>query len=356
MIDRFDYVAHATRVLFGIGRVDELPAEVDRLGWRSVMVLCTPGQRAAAQRIADALGQRLAAVHAGARMHVPREAIEPAVTLAQGLAVDGLVCYGGGSAIGLAKAVALQTGLGTLAVPTTYAGSEMTPIYGITEGGLKRTGRDPVVLPRVVIYDPALTTDLPIGVSVTSGLNAMAHAAEGLYARDGNPVVEIMATQGLRALSRALPALAEAPDNLEARSQALRGAWLSGMVLGSVGMALHHKLCHTLGGSFGLPHAETHAVVLPHALAYNAPCAREAMDHLARALDVEDGPSRLFAMLQQLGAPTSLRALGLTEDALDRVVELTLLNPYWNPRPLEPEALRSLLQRAWAGQPPLAGA
>jgi maleylacetate reductase len=306
------------------------------------------------QTVIDLLRERLAAVHDGARMHVPVETVTPAVQQAQALGVDGLVCYGGGSTIGLAKAMALQTRLPILAVPTTYAGSEMTPIYGITEAGLKRTGHDPVVLPRVVLYDPLLSRGLPVPVSITSGLNAMAHAAEGLYARDANPVVTMMAEEGLRALSRALPRLAVAGDDLGARADALYGAWLCGTVLGSVGMALHHKLCHTLGGSFGLPHAATHAVVLPHALAYNAPVAPDAMARLGSALGVADGPARLFEMLGELQVPMSLQALGLPETALDRVVDIALSNPYWNPRPLEREALRALLQRAWEGRAPQA--
>lgn len=352
MTPAFVYTAQPARVVFGPGRLDTLPDEVERLGWQRVMLLCTPGQRPAAQRVETLLGRRLATVHAGARMHVPRETVAAALALAQAHGVDGLVCFGGGSTVGLAKAMALEARLPILAVPTTYAGSEMTPIYGITEGGLKRTGHDPVVLPRVVLYDPLLSTGLPVDISMSSGLNAIAHAAEGLYAHDANPVTSLMAEEGIRALSQALPALAQAPGDIPARSQALYGAWLCGTVLGSVGMALHHKLCHTLGGSFGLPHAHTHAVILPHALAYNAPCAEPAMQRLARALGADDGPQRLFELLHLLGLPTSLQALGLPQAALAQGVELALSNPYWNPRPLTHEGLLGLLQRAWQGQPP----
>ena len=203
---------------------------------------------------------------------------------AQRLGADCAVAIGGGSTTGLGKAIALDSGLPILAIPTTYAGSEMTPIYGLTEGGVKKTGRDARVLPRTVIYDPELTLTLPLAMTVTSAMNAIAHAAEGLYAHDGNPIIALMAEEGIRACAAALPRLAADPRDLDARGDALYGAWLCGTVLGAVAMGLHHKLCHTLGGSFNLPHAEVHTVILPHALAYNAAQAPEAMARIARAL------------------------------------------------------------------------
>eukprot|EP01032_Pedospumella_encystans_P003692 gene3692-4368_t len=202
-------------------------------------------------------------------MHVPIETAREAREVARRLDADCAVAIGGGSTTGLGKAIALDSGLPILAIPTTYAGSEMTPIYGITEAGLKKTGKDARVLPRAVIYDPELTLSLPVAMSVTSGINAIAHAAEGLYAVDANPIMDLMAVEGIAALGRALPVLRASAQDVAARGDALYGAWLCGTVLGNVGMALHHKLCHTLGGSFNLPHAETHTIVLPHALAYN---------------------------------------------------------------------------------------
>jgi maleylacetate reductase len=239
-------------------------------------------------------------------------------------------------------------------VPTTYAGSEMTPIYGITEGGSKKTGRDARVLPRCVIYDPELLQGLPWAVTVSSTFNAMAHAAEGLYAPDTNPVVWLMAEEGIRAGVAALPLLQNDPHHLEARSDALYGAWLCGMVLGATTMGLHHKLCHTLGGSFNLPHAQVHTVVLPHALAYNASAAPEAMRRAARALDVDadDVPRALQDLARRFGAPTSLAALGMPADGLDRAADLAVQNPYANPRALDRAALRALLQRAFDGAAP----
>jgi len=285
-------------------------------------------------------------------MHVPVAIAHEARAASTQAAADCLIAIGGGSTTGLAKAIALDSGAPIIAIPTTYAGSEMTPIFGLTEAGEKRTGRDPRVLPRTVIYDPELTLTLPIALSVTSGLNAMAHAAEGLYARDANPITALMAEEGLRALANALPAIHRAPRDIEARSQALHGAWLCGMVLGNAGMALHHKLCHLLGGSFNLPHSETHAVVLPHAIAYNAPSIPDALAQMARALGRPDPAAAFYDLARTHGAPYSLRALGLAESDIDRAAQLAVANPYWNPRPIAHDGIRALLRSAWEGKRP----
>jgi maleylacetate reductase len=275
------------------------------------------------------------------------------------------VALGGGSTIGLGKAIALESGLPIIAIPTTYAGSEMTPIFGVTENGVKRTGRDPRVLPRTVIYDAELSYSLPMDLSITSALNAIAHAAEGLYAVDRNPISDLMAQEGIAALARAIPVLSCAPATASstqptqhARIDALYGAWLCGAVLGSVSVALHHKLCHTLGGSFDLPHAETHSIVLPHALAYNAPAAPDAMRRISKALNADDAmvsaPQALYELARGAGAPMALRDIGMRAADLDRACALTLQNQYPNPRALEAKALRQLLQDAFEGTRPAA--
>lgn len=348
----FTFQSNPVRVVFGAGSLVQLAAEIDRLGARRALVLSTPEQSASAERVAALLGDRAAGVFARAAMHVPIETAREARAEAARVGADCAVAIGGGSTTGLGKAIALESGLPIVAVPTTYAGSEMTRIYGITEGGVKKTGRDPRVLPRTAIYDPELTLTLPTGLSVTSAINAIAHAAEGLYSPDANPVVSLMAEEGIRASAAALSGIVADPRDLEARSDALYGAWLCGIVLDAVGMALHHKLCHTLGGSFNLPHAEVHTVVLPHALAYNASHAPEAMARIARALGCTDAPRGLFDLASRLGAPTSLAAIGMPADGLDRAADLAVTTPYPNPRPLERDALRALLQRAWEGAPP----
>jgi maleylacetate reductase len=357
----FTYTANPSRVVFGPGVLAQLPAEIERLGATRALVLSTPEQAASARRVAELLGSRAAGVFSGAVMHVPIESAREARAEAQRLGADCAVAIGGGSTTGLGKAIALESGLPIVAIPTTYAGSEMTPIWGVTEGGMKKTGRDPRVLPRTVIYDPELTLTLPLGMTVTSALNAIAHAAEGLYATDGNPITALMAEEGIRASAAALAPLAVDPRDLQARGDALYGAWLCGSVLGSAGMGLHHKLCHTLGGSFNLPHAEVHTVVLPHALAYNASRAAPAMAAIARALsaalpghriDAAHAPQAIFELAARHGAPTSLASIGMPTEGLDRAADLAVQTPYPNPRPLERAALRALLQRAFDGAPP----
>ena len=348
----FVYNGQASRVVFGAGSLQHLAREIDILGARRALVLSTPEQRVSAEMIAHLLGARAAGVFDRAVMHVPIETAREAREVARKLGADCAIAIGGGSTTGLGKAIALDSGLPILAIPTTYAGSEMTPIYGITEAGVKKTGRDSRVLPRTVIYDPELTMTLPVGMSVTSGINAVAHAAEGLYAIDSNPIMDLMALEGIAALGRALPAIKKSSGDVAARSDALYGAWLCGTVLGNVGMALHHKLCHTLGGSFNLPHAETHTIVLPHALAYNAVAAPQAMQKIAAALGGSNAAQAVFDLAKTNGAPTALKDIGMKEVDLDKACDIALQNQYPNPRPLEHSAIRQLLQNAFEGLRP----
>jgi maleylacetate reductase len=264
---------------------------------------------------------------------------------------DCVVALGGGSTTGLGKAIAARTGADQIVIPTTYAGSEMTDILGETEGGEKTTRRDASIVPEAVIYDVDLTLALPRRLSVTSGLNAMAHAAEALYACDRNPLISLMASEAIRALAEALPAIVERPDDREARSAALYGSWLCGAALGGTTMALHHKLCHTLGGSFDTPHADTHAVLLPHTIGFNAAVATDLLQPLSEVLGGSPG-SALFEFAVSLGALTKLQDLGLSESDLDRAAELAVGRPYANPRPFDRASIRSLLQDAWEGRPP----
>ncbi|MGW1887221.1 maleylacetate reductase [Streptomyces sp. NPDC001970] len=340
------------RVRFGVGSISFLREEMDVLGLKRVLVLCTPGQQDSARMIAKTLGDRTAGIHAGARMHVPVDVAQRAREVASRVGADGCVAVGGGSTIGLGKAIALESGLPIIAVPTTYAGSEMTSVWGLTENGEKRTGRGARVLPRSVIYDPELTLQLPPTLSVTSGMNAIAHAVEALYAPNASPVISLMAEEGARAMVQGLPRVAAEPTDEEGRTAMLYGAWLCGACLGATTMSLHHKLCHILGGAFGLPHADAHTVVLPHVLAFNAPAAPAMAAALGRALDTNSPARELHALGTALGAPRSLGELGLRETDLDLAVELATRNPYANPRPVTPEGVRHILMAALSGRPP----
>ncbi|WP_327181484.1 maleylacetate reductase [Streptomyces sp. NBC_01334] len=350
--DTFTFQAAPTRVVFGAGRVRELADETQRLGLRRILVIASRRRAAEAETVADLLDGAAVAIHAEGEVHVPSRVAQRAVSRALEERADGCVAIGGGSAIGLAKAVALSTSLPFVAVPTTYSGSEMTPIWGMTGSDGKVTGRDPRVLPRTVVYDPALTTKLPAQVSVTSGLNAVAHAAEALYAHDASPVSSMMAVEGVRALWQALPEVVADGADLSHRTRALYGAWLSGACLGATTMGLHHKLCHILGGLFDLPHSETHTVLLPHVLAYNLPAAPRAALALGDALGTSDVPRTIFDMAERLGVPTSLKQLGLPTGGVEMVVERAMALSVTHPRPVSAEAVRTIMHSALVGATP----
>ena len=352
--DEFTARTPAVRVRFGAGIRRKIAEEVEALGAKRALILTTPHQADTADEFAEYLGPLAVGRFTEAAMHTPVDLSERATAYAREIGADVLVAVGGGSTTGLGKAIALRTDLPQIVVPTTYAGSEATPILGQTEGGRKTTLTDSKVQPEVILYDAELVASLPTAMTVTSALNAMAHAAEGLYARDRSPISSLMAVEGLAAFKSALPKVLENPQDLSARGETLYGAWLCGSVLGQVGMALHHKLCHTLGGSFDLPHAETHAVILPHAIAYNAQAVPELLAPITEIYGGENAGLALHDFATRMGAPLALRDLGMKESDLDRAADLAVENPYWNPRPIERDALRTLLQAAWAGDTPRA--
>lgn len=354
MHTEFIYDVPQSRVIFGVGSLKHLKTEIEALGAKKALVLSTQGQVALAEKISDLLGCASVGVFSKAVMHVPVETAKEAVAVARALGADCAVAVGGGSTTGLGKAIALEYDLPILAIPTTYAGSEMTPVYGLTENGIKKTGKDPRVLPKTVIYDPELTLNLPLNISIMSGINAIAHAVEGLYAQNGNPIMSLLAEDGIRALVDGMRLLKKNVQDIEARRLCLYGAWLCGSVLGNVGMAIHHKLCHTLGGSFKLAHAATHTVILPHAIAYNENAAPEAMLRIKRALrsDQPTAAHALFDLVCELGGPISLAELGMKATELDKATDIALENPYWNPQIIEKKAIRQLLQNAFEGRAP----
>jgi maleylacetate reductase len=351
-ISSFVYQGTPQRVVFGSGILASVAEEADRLGVKRALVLSTPEQKHAAERVARLLGEAAAGIFAGATMHTPVEVSDEAMAVVARERIDGTVAIGGGSTTGLGKAIAWRTDLPQIVVPTTYAGSESTNLLGETADGRKTTRRHPKILPETIVFDVDLTLSLPVAMSVTSGMNAIAHAVEGLYAPDGNPILSLMGEEGIRALAAALPAIVQDARAGGARADALYGAWLCGAVLGGASVALHHKLCHVLGGSFNLPHAETHAIILPHAAAYNAPAVPEAMARVARALGADDAVEGLFALAERIGAPTALRDIGMPEDGLDEAARIATENPYWNPRPFDRAAIRSVLDDAWRGKRP----
>jgi maleylacetate reductase len=347
----FVFPGMPSRVVFAPGALSRTGDEIARLGRNRALVLSTPQQAGDAKTLARSLGERAAGTFSGAVMHTPVEVTEQALASFRSSGADCVVSFGGGSTIGLGKAIAVRTGADHVAIPTTYAGSEMTDILGETAGGEKTTRRDPAILPETVIYDVELTLGLPVAMSVTSGLNALAHAAEALYASDRNPITVLMAGEAVRALAQGLPGVVADPSGRDARSLAQYGAWLCGTCLGASSMALHHKLCHVLGGSFNLPHAETHAVMLPHTVGFNASAVPELMEPVASAVGATPGVG-LHRFATRLGAPVRLADLGFGKDDIDRAADIAMKSPYANPRPFTRVDIVALLEDAVEGNTP----
>lgn len=351
-MEAFVYNAAPGRVVFGEGTITSTGAEMERLGLQRALVLTTPQQAADGQRLSAMLGAKAVGLYTGATMHTPLNVTEEAMRMARSLDIDCTIALGGGSTTGLGKAIAYRTDLTQIVIPTTYAGSEMTDILGETRDGVKTTVRNAKILPEVVIYDVDLTLGLPAALSATSGMNAIAHAVEAVYAKDRNPVISLMSVEGVRALASALPIIVKEPQNKRARSDALYGAWLCGVALGAISMALHHKLCHVLGGSFDLPHAPTHTVVLPHAVAFNEVAVPELLAPVAAVLGAATAGQGLYDLAMRLGAPTRLADIGMKKDDLDRAAELATQSPYWNPRAFSRADIRAVLQDAFEGARP----
>jgi maleylacetate reductase len=357
MVAPFVHDVPASRVVFAPGAIEQVPSEVDRLGAHRVLLISGGPESVYADALAEKLGPRLAGRFTDVVMHVPIATAQAAVAAAESVSADLVVALGGGSAIGAAKAIAKEIHLPILAVPTTYAGSEMTNIWGLTDGQLKTTGRDPHVLPKTVVYDPELTLSLPVNISAASGMNALAHLVEGLYAPDVSPITMLQAQEGIRAIASALPRIVVNPDDIEARSDALYGAWLAGWTLGTTAMGVHHKICHTLGGTFDLPHAPTHSAVIAYATAFNEEFAPQAMtaikDALAEAgIVAPTAAAGIWELADRIGAPTSLADVGFSEADIDRAADIVATAQPTNPRPIDSDGIRALLHAAHDGTRP----
>lgn len=356
----FVYESAEQRVVFASGRGGEAVAEeVARRHAKRVLLITGTAELPLAEKLTAGLG--VVGRFTDVRQHVPLECAEAATSMARSSDIDLLLSVGGGSTTGTAKAVARSTGLPILAVPTTYAGSEATPVWGLTVDGRKTTGTEKSVLPKVVVYDASLTRSLPVGLSVSSGLNALAHCVDAWWGPRHNPISSALATEGVRTLATGLIGVVADPSDLSTREQLIYATYLSGVAFAGAGSGLHHKICHVLGGGWDLNHADTHAVVLPHVAGLNLPAAPDAQRHLLAALpgngDVnspaadEQALSALVALYARAGAPRALRDLGLPERDLDRATDLIMTQvPAENPRPITREVMRTVLQRAWAGE------
>lgn len=353
-VSPFTYDAVPGRVVFGPGARRRLGDEAAALGVRRLMLVASEREEALAADVAVILGELVVGRFSDVVQHVPKPNADAAVELARELDADGIVTVGGGSSTGFGKAIALEVDVRQIALPTTYAGSEMTTIWGMTDGGHKRTGNDPRVKPDVVVYDPELTLTLPPAIAGPSGMNALAHCVEALYGPGANPIMTAIALEGVRALHRSLPTVCTTPDDLDARTDALYGAYLAGVALATGGTALHHKTCHVLGGMFDLDHGQMNSVVLGHAVAYTAPAIPQAMAQLGDALDVDDAAAAgaLHDLAVAIGAPTSLESIGLPADGIDRAADRIVEEAASNPRPPDLAGIRRMLDDAFHGRRP----
>lgn len=350
----FTYRALPWNLRFELGAFAQLAKEVDGLGYRRALILATPHQAGLAQSALQNLGPAAVGIFDQARIHVPTETVEEAAVLADRLDADCSIAIGGGSTTGLGKALALRYGLRNVAVPTSYAGSEMTNIWGITDAGKKITGRDNTVVPDLVIYDPELTLSLKPDFAAASGMNALAQAAVNVATDSFNPIVSSMSLQAVELLATALPALIDRPRDLELRSEMMLGACLAGAALGTGKTGLHHKLCHVLGGMLNTPHAQTHAILLPHSVAYNAAAIPNATHRLAKVLGVDNAALGLFELARSIDIPTGLSAIGVIKKDLERVASLTASSDFSNPAPIIRDRILELLINAFHGYPPTA--
>ena len=348
----FNFSALPWQIIFGVGALQKLPTELDARGLSNALVLCTPEQRHHAEAVKDLIVERCAGIFDQAVMHVPVETASAAKTLASTLNADCTVSIGGGSTTGLGKALALQLDLPNIAIPTTYAGSEMTNVWGMTEGGRKSTGRDNKVVPTFAIYDPELTLDLPAAISGPSGINAMAQAVANVTTQSPNPIISALALDGIRALSSSLPKVVSDPHNLEARTQVLYGACLSGAALGVGVTGLHHRLCHTLGGSFNTSHADTHAILLAYSVAYNAKAVPDGTKRVAEAMGVDNAAHGIWRLLNDVSKKTSLKALGLSPSDIEAAADIATETPCNNPAPVQTGSVLKLLMQAYEGESP----
>lgn len=347
----FVYEALPGRVVFGAGCRRRIPDEVDALGAGRVVVVASASADTHAVEVVAALGAQAVGRFADVAQHVPVSAVEALRRLVTDTQADLVVTIGGGSATGLGKAVALDPGVPQLAVPTTYAGSEMTPIWGMTSGDHKQTGRDPRALPDVVVYDPELTVSLPPRIAGPSGMNAVAHCVEALYAPGANPVTSLLALEGIRTLAGSLPAVVRRPHDVGVRTDVLYGAYLAASALAVAGTALHHKTCHVLGGMFGLDHGDMNAVVLPHALAYTRPAIVDEYERISSALG-SDAVADLFELARAIDAPASLAEIGMPRDGITPAARRIVAEAAANPRVPELQGIVGMLERAWHGSPP----
>ncbi|MCP5381591.1 MAG: maleylacetate reductase [Kordiimonadaceae bacterium] len=351
---QFEYTPIRTRAVFAENAALKLKDEVEKLGCNRVMIACSAGMAKRINHIIESLGAMCAAIYDGAKPHCPEQVAMEALDLYNKKNADCIVAIGGGSTIGIGKAIALRTDAKFIVIATTPCGSESTPIYGMLIGNHKKTGRDPKVIARSTIYDPVLTTGLNAHLTGTIGMNSLAHCVEALYAKDQNPISDLYAIEGISALTKGIKGSIINPADISARSQVLYGGMLSGYCVNLAGIAIHHKICHVLGGHHGIPHGESNSVILPYAVAYNETTAPSAMEKIMAAMGTKSASGGIYDFARDINVPRSLKELGMREDHLDVAAKETVETTPFNPKPVDFESVRALLQQAYEGNRPIA--
>jgi maleylacetate reductase len=350
MLGRFSFHSDPVRIAFGPGAIASLREEADRHKMTRLMVLCSKSRQDFARRVTTDIADIRVDFCDAAVPNMPRAAFDRIVDDIKRLKVDGFIAVGGGSPIGLAKAAAATTKVPYIAIVTTYSGSEMASNWHIGQADNRITGRDRAALPATAIYDPELTLELPARVSAASGVNAMAHAVESLYGIDTNPVVQTMAEEAVRRLGSSLPRIVQNPTDLDARTDALYGAWLAANFRAAVG--LEHAVAQRVRQWFNLDHAHTHAIATPYAIGFNAKAAPDAMDRIKRALGAPDAARGLYDLNVRLGLPTGLKGLGMREEDIPKAVDVVSKVTISHPRPVLRDELTDVITQTWAGEPP----
>jgi maleylacetate reductase len=350
---QFDYTPVPSKAVFGENSVMKLAEEIKLLGGSRVMIACTKNMVGRLGHVLDDLGDMVSSIYDKAEPHCPEHIALGAVQEFKQKNCDIVVAIGGGSTIGIGKAITLRTDAPLIVVATTPCGSESTPIHGMLIGNKKKTGRDRKVIASTSIYDPSLTTTMNAHLTGTIGMNSLAHCVEALYAQVKSPVSDMMAIEGIKALTQGLPGSIENPNDLKAREQVLYGGMLSGYCVTLAGIAIHHKLCHVLGGHHGIPHGESNSVILPYAAAYNESAAPEAMEKIKSAMGTNNASGGIFDFATKIKVPKSLKELGMRESDLDLAAQETIERTPYNPKPVQEKSVREMLQQAYEGVRPV---
>jgi maleylacetate reductase len=366
-MEQFHYVSYAQEIIFAPGSARQVGQAAERRGWRNLMLCANRSMQSngTIDSIKSSLGERLVAVYDRVQPHVQDIQFHEVLATTREKSVDAVIGLGGGSSLGMAKAVGFESHLPIIAIPTTYAGSEMTSVYGIThtdeDPPRKVTVSDPGVTPKLVLYDPELTLALPPALTASTGINALAHCMEALYSKTRTPISTAAAVHGVRHIIGALLNCYLDGKDLEARTQMLLGSHLAGFSLASASMGLHHGLCHVLGGTANVPHGIANAIILPHAIRFNADATATQLIPAAEAIGVpvnrvnpmvvvEALVQKIFYLIGKMTLPQRLRDAGVAESDLSRLAQIAFQNRTVqnNPNPItEPAQIETLLREAW---------